>query len=156
VSELFEWPPKIRLRWMCSSDWRAAQYREGSWSIFLMIQRNKMGPTSWPSLLGLEKTVIKIWESGVNFINILWAAQIPKAQKDSQVINIFALLGSACVKAAVRTLIKLTPGANPTKLCSLVLSLRVLKHMKIYFTLKALLLVAKNRLFFVHTKKLVS
>jgi len=41
---------------------------------------------------------------GVNFIDILqvafFPAQIPKAQKNSQVISHFALLGSICIKAA--------------------------------------------------------
>ncbi len=50
----------------------------------------------------------------VNLINILEAflqTQIPRAQKNSQVVSLFALLGSAPVKAARRrTLMKLTPG----------------------------------------------
>jgi len=36
--------------------------------------------------------------------------KIPKAQRDSQVINVFfVLLGSACIKAEHKTLVKLTP-----------------------------------------------
>ncbi len=43
----------------------------------------------------------------------LLCAQILKAQKDSQVISHhFALLDSACVKTAHKTLVKLTPGLN--------------------------------------------
>jgi hypothetical protein len=38
-------------------------------------------------------------------------AQIPKAQKDPDDVNVFfVLLGSACVKAAHKMLMKLTPG----------------------------------------------
>jgi len=40
-------------------------------------------------------------------------AQIPKAQKKySHVVSLFALLGSAHVKSACRTLMKLTPAAS--------------------------------------------
>ena len=42
----------------------------------------------------------------------LLGAKIPKAQKDSQVKQLFALLGSARVKAARRMLVKLTPGSH--------------------------------------------
>jgi len=35
--------------------------------------------------------------------------QIPKVQKDSQVVSLFAILGSARTKAARRMLMKLTP-----------------------------------------------
>jgi len=43
-------------------------------------------------------------------------AQIPKAQKDSQVVSLFlVLLGSARTKAARRMLMKLTPGDEPKK-----------------------------------------
>ncbi len=36
--------------------------------------------------------------------------QIPKVQKNSEVVSLFALLGSACAKAACRMLMTLTPG----------------------------------------------
>ncbi len=53
---------------------------------------------------------------GVNFINVLGAAFTradPKsAKKDTQVVNFFALLGSVPVKAARKTLMKLTPGVR--------------------------------------------
>jgi hypothetical protein len=35
-----------------------------------------------------------------------------RAKKDSQVINFFAFLGSAHIKAAHGTMMKLTPGVN--------------------------------------------
>jgi len=60
------------------------------------------------SLIGSEK--------GVNFINIpeqLLLAQIPKAQKKTDKLPVFfTLLGSGQVIAALRTLMKLTPGVN--------------------------------------------
>jgi len=40
----------------------------------------------------------------------------PKVQKDSQVISHFALLGSACTKAAFKMLVKLTPVVNFTNI----------------------------------------
>ncbi len=36
--------------------------------------------------------------------------KIPKVQKDSQAFGVFAILESASVKAAPKTLMKLTPG----------------------------------------------
>jgi len=49
----------------------------------------------------------------VNFINILWAAFMPpdtkSAKKTVKLSSFFALLGSLSVKAARRTLVKLTP-----------------------------------------------
>ncbi len=52
--------------------------------------------------------------SGVNFTNIIWAAfftrAIPKSAKKTDGSTVFfALLGSALVKAAHKTLMKLTP-----------------------------------------------
>jgi len=50
--------------------------------------------------------------SGVNFINVLLAAfrhSDPKSGKNSQVVSLFALLRSVQAKAALRTLMKLTP-----------------------------------------------
>ncbi len=44
------------------------------------------------------------------FCKQLLLAQIPKEQK-RQIVSLFALLGSVCVKAACRTLMKLTPPA---------------------------------------------
>jgi len=44
------------------------------------------------------------------FYDQLLHAQIPKAQKDSQVISLFALSGSGRLKATRRTLMKLTSG----------------------------------------------
>jgi len=57
--------------------------------------------------------------SGVNFINILQAAFMhpdPKSVKKIvvQLSVFFTLLGSARVKAARRTLMKLTPGMSVT------------------------------------------
>ena len=40
----------------------------------------------------------------------LFCSQIPKAQKDSQVKQLFTLLGSGSVKATHNMLVKLTPG----------------------------------------------
>ena len=48
----------------------------------------------------------------VNFTNILRAAftpEDPKSAKNSQVKQVFALLGSVCVKAARKIMVKLTP-----------------------------------------------
>jgi len=42
----------------------------------------------------------------------IFHSQIPKAQKDSQVISFFVLLGSLSAKAARKTLVKSTPGVN--------------------------------------------
>jgi len=54
-----------------------------------------------------------IGKPGVNFINMLLAAFThvdPKtANKYSKIIVFFALLGSACLKALLKTLMKLTP-----------------------------------------------
>jgi len=45
-------------------------------------------------------------------------AQVPKAQKKTDSLTIFfAFLGSACVKASHKTLIKLTPGCCSLLLC---------------------------------------
>jgi hypothetical protein len=56
--------------------------------------------------------------SGVNFINILQAAFMhpdPKSVKKIVQLSVFfTLLGSARVKAARRTLMKLTPGMSVT------------------------------------------
>jgi len=56
---------------------------------------------------------------GVDFINVLRAALAradPKSTKNTvKSSGFFALLGSSCVKAAHRTLLKFTPGANTTK-----------------------------------------
>jgi len=46
------------------------------------------------------------------FYEQLLGTQIPKAQKDSQVVSLFALSGSVRAKAARGTLMKLTPGAD--------------------------------------------
>jgi hypothetical protein len=49
---------------------------------------------------------------GINFTNVLrelLRVQIPKVQKDSKVFSLFVHLGSAPVKAAGKTLMKLTP-----------------------------------------------
>jgi len=47
----------------------------------------------------------------INILEAFLQTQIPRAQKNSQVVSLFALLGSAPVKAARRrTLMKLTPG----------------------------------------------
>jgi hypothetical protein len=53
---------------------------------------------------------------GVNFIKVLRAAFAganPKSAKKADNLTVFfALLGSACVKAACKTLMKLTPGVK--------------------------------------------
>jgi hypothetical protein len=49
----------------------------------------------------------------LTFTNNL-CAQIPKAQRNSQSVSLFVLLGSARVKAAYRKLVKLTLGVNFT------------------------------------------
>jgi len=46
----------------------------------------------------------------------LLLAQIPKAQKDDNFNVFFVLLGSGCVKAAHRMLMKLTLGVNFTNI----------------------------------------
>jgi hypothetical protein len=55
---------------------------------------------------------------GVNFTNILWAAfrlSDPKSAKNTVKFSVFfEILGSARVKDAHRTLIKLTPSLNTT------------------------------------------
>ncbi len=60
---------------------------------------------------------IKEPPSGVNFINILRAAftraDPESAKKTVKLLVCFTLLGSALVKAARRTLMKLTPGQTP-------------------------------------------
>jgi len=60
------------------------------------------------------------WLQIVDFVNILLQllfTQIPKAQNDSQFINVFfALLGSACIKASSKMLMKSTPGVNFTNI----------------------------------------
>ena len=62
----------------------------------------------------------KITRPRVNFINILRGAftrRDPKStKKDSQVKQLFALLGSLGVKAACKMLIKFTTGGNLIKL----------------------------------------
>ncbi len=56
---------------------------------------------------------------GVNFINILWAGFMhadPKSIKMTDYLTAFmALSGSACVKAASRTLMKLTLGRHQVR-----------------------------------------
>ncbi len=51
--------------------------------------------------------------SGVNFINMLWPAFMlvyPKSDKNKVKLSVFfALLGSVCIKAVRKTLMKLTP-----------------------------------------------
>jgi len=53
---------------------------------------------------------------GLNFINILRTAFAPtdaeRVKNQLRLQNIFMLLGSACVKAARRTLMKLTPSCK--------------------------------------------
>ena len=51
---------------------------------------------------------------GVNFTNIL-RNQIPKAQKDSQLKQLFSLLGSARVKAACEHVDEIDPWTKMTK-----------------------------------------
>jgi len=51
------------------------------------------------------------------FYTQLLCAQIPKAQKYSQAISLFALLGSGSVKAVRKMLVKSTPGHGPS-ICS--------------------------------------
>jgi len=53
--------------------------------------------------------------TGVNFYDLcstrnFCACRFQKHKKDSQVVSLYALSGSACAKAAHRTLMKLTPG----------------------------------------------
>ncbi len=58
---------------------------------------------------------------GVNFINILRAAFLSadpeSAKKTDNLTVFFVLLGSASVKAASRTLMKLTPGVYSNTIC---------------------------------------
>ena len=65
------------------------------------------------SLYAAVKNYVTHTTSGVNFTNILQAAftsAVPKsAKKTVKLISFIALLGSARVKAARRTLVKLTP-----------------------------------------------
>ena len=52
--------------------------------------------------------------SGVNFTNILPAAFTnadPKSAKDSQLKQLFGLLGSVCVKAACKHVNEIDPGS---------------------------------------------
>ena len=57
---------------------------------------------------------VKTGSAGVNFTNVLRAASTradpESAKKLIDLTVFFALLGSVCVKAARRTLVKLTPG----------------------------------------------
>jgi len=46
-------------------------------------------------------------------------AQIPKAQKESQVISVFALFGSALVKDACKMLVESSPGVIFTNILQL-------------------------------------
>ena len=59
-------------------------------------------------------------KTGVNFTNVLWAAFMradPKSAKKTVKLSSFiALLGSASVKAARRTLVELNPGVNFTNI----------------------------------------
>ena len=64
----------------------------------------------WPDLL--SKTCAA--RTGVNFTNVFtssfYACRSQKRKKDSQVMQLFALLGSLRVKAARKMLVKLIPG----------------------------------------------
>ena len=66
-----------------------------------------------PSTHVLHLKTVLIKRSGVNFINILWAAfthSDPESTKSCLIwLSFFALLGSVWLKAARRTLMKLTP-----------------------------------------------
>jgi len=60
---------------------------------------------------------------GINICNILQAAFMQEDREDPKIEKrrsshrcLFALLGSACVKAASKTLVKLTPGLNLTSI----------------------------------------
>ncbi len=60
------------------------------------------------------------WSVGFNFINILCSAFMPADPKsakktDSLTVYFFSLLGFASIKAACKTLVKLTPGAAGKK-----------------------------------------
>jgi len=55
--------------------------------------------------------LIHVSTSSMFYVQFL-CLQIPKAQKDSKNASLFALLGSARVKVACRTLMKLTPLVN--------------------------------------------
>ena len=63
-----------------------------------------------------EKQCLVRWAKGVNFINMFTSSfyktdpKSVKIQSSSQYL--FALMGSACVKAASETLMKLTPIVN--------------------------------------------
>ena len=62
--------------------------------------------------ISMKNLLILLPTSGVNFTNTLHAvlsAQIPKAQKDKQLKQIFALSGSACVKASSNLVDEIDP-----------------------------------------------
>ena len=65
-----------------------------------------------------EKILIEL-ASGINFINIVWAAFTHADPKGAiKLLNLtvfFVLLGSACVKAACRMSVKFTPGIDYIK-----------------------------------------
>jgi len=54
------------------------------------------------------------------FYSKLLCTQAPKAQKYSQAVSLFALLGSAREKAACKTVMKLTPPLYPQKISSVI------------------------------------
>ena len=63
-----------------------------------------------------EKKSDSFSKLGVNFINVFmrsfYALRSQKRKKMLDLTDFFALLGSACVKAAHKMLVKLTPGAE--------------------------------------------
>jgi hypothetical protein len=76
---------------------------------------------------GVNKTTISIHYGDTILIKALLSisstflcSQIPKAQKNTDDLDVFfALSGSACVKAARKMLVKLTPGRLVANLCSI-------------------------------------
>ena len=78
------------------------------WNEYLLVYLSLPSPLSVSAAAALGDG----WQ-GVNFTNVLWAAFTPADPKSAKkLLNLtvfFALLGSACVKAARRMLVKLTP-----------------------------------------------
>jgi len=81
--------------------------------LFIAILYVKMSRVNKALLINLFTAALhsKSVVPGVNFINILRAAFTRVGPKSAKRLS-FALLGSACVKAACKTLMKITPGVR--------------------------------------------
>jgi len=84
------------------------------WKSYQMEKKRLKNSGSGCQLFGCPLEHRRWSPSRLNFINVLhkafYACRSQMCKNDSQVVNLFTLLGSTSVKAAYKTLMKLRPG----------------------------------------------